>query len=92
MSNNYPFPSLDDLSVFLAVSRGRGFRTAARWLGVSPSTVSETISRLEGRLGVPLLVRTTRSVQLTEAGRALAERLEPVMSEARAALDDAASS
>ena len=92
MSNNYPFPSLDDLSVFLAVSRGRGFRTAARWLGVSPLTVSETISRLEGRLGVPLLVRTTRSVQLTEAGRALAERLEPVMSEARAALDDAASS
>ena len=41
---------------------------------------------------MPLLVRTTRSVQLTEAGRALAERLEPVMSEARAALDDAASS
>lgn len=92
MSNNYPFPSLDELAVFLAVSRGRGFRTAARWLGVSPSTVSETISRLEARLGVPLLVRTTRSVQLTEAGRALAERLEPVMSEARAALDDAASS
>lgn len=92
MSNNYPFPSLDDLSVFLAVSRGEGFRTAARWLGVSPSTVSETISRLEGRLGVPLLTRTTRSVQLTEAGRALAERLEPVMSEARAALDEAASS
>jgi DNA-binding transcriptional LysR family regulator len=92
MSNNYPFPSLDDLAVFLAVARGRGFRTAARWLGVSPSTVSETISRLEGRLGVPLLARTTRSVQLTEAGRVLAERLEPVMSEARAALDDAASS
>jgi DNA-binding transcriptional LysR family regulator len=92
MSNNDPFPSLDDLSVFLAVSRGRGFRTAARWLGVSPSTVSETISRLEGRLGVPLLARTTRSVQLTEAGRALAERPEPVMSEARAALDDASSS
>lgn len=92
VSNNYPFPSLDDLAVFLAVSRGRGFRTAARWLGVSLSTVSETISRLEGRLGLPLLARTTRSVQLTEAGRALAERLEPVMSEARAALDDAASS
>jgi DNA-binding transcriptional LysR family regulator len=92
MPNNYPFPPMDDLAVFLAVSRGQGFRTAARWLGVSPSTVSETIARLEGRLGVPLLVRTTRSVQLTEAGRALAERLEPLISEARAALDDAASS
>ena len=96
MPNNHSLPSLDDLNVFLAVSRAvsrsGGFRTAARWLGVSPSTVSETISRLEGRLGVPLLHRTTRSVQFTEAGRALAERLEPVMSEARAALDDAASS
>lgn len=96
MPNNQSFPSLDDLSIFLAVStavsRHGGFRTAARWLGVAPSTVSETISRLERRLGVPLLLRTTRSVQLTEAGRALAERLGPVMSEARAALDDAASS
>jgi DNA-binding transcriptional LysR family regulator len=96
MPNNHSLPSLDDLSVFLAVSRAvsrsGGFRTAARWLGVSPSTVSETVSRLEARLGVPLLHRTTRSVQFTEAGRALAERLEPVMSEARAALDDAASS
>ncbi len=96
MPNNQSFPSLDDLSIFLAVStavsRHGGFRTAARWLGVAPSTVSETISRLERRLGVPLLLRTTRSVQLTEAGRALAERLAPVMSEARAALDDAASS
>lgn len=92
MPNNDAFPSLDDLSVFLAVSRGGGFRIAARWLGRSPSTVSETISRLEGQLGVPLLTRTTRSVQLTEVGRALAERIEPVMSETRAALDDAASS
>lgn len=92
MSNNNPFPSLDDLSIFLAVFRAGGFRAAARWLGVSPSTVSETISRLEKRLAVPLFIRTTRSVQLTEAGRTLAERLEPVMSEARAALDDAASS
>lgn len=91
MPNNHSFPPLDDVSVFLAVSRGNGFRAAARWLGVSPSTVSETITRLEQRLGVPLLIRTTRSVQLTEAGRALAERFEPVMAEARAALDDAAS-
>ena len=92
MSNNDEFPALDDLSLFLAVARAGGFRTAARWLGVSPSTVSETISRLEARLGVPLFTRTTRSVRLTDAGRAMAERLEPVMAEARAALDDASSS
>ncbi|MCA8903126.1 MAG: LysR family transcriptional regulator [Hyphomonas sp.] len=92
MPNNHSLPQLDDLSVFLAVSRAGGFRKAARWLSLSPSTVSETITRLEARLGVPLFNRTTRSVQLTEAGRALAERLEPVMAEARAAIDDAASS
>lgn len=92
MANNDLPSSLGDLSIFLAVSRAGGFRTAARWLGMSPSTVSETVSRLERRLGVPLFTRTTRSVQFTEAGRALADRLEPVMSEVRAALDDAASS
>lgn len=92
MPNNNVFRPMDDLSVFLAVSRAGGFRTAARWLGVSPSTVSETVSRLEKRLGVLLFTRTTRSVRPTESGMALAERLGPVMAEVRAALDDAASS
>lgn len=92
MANNRSFAPLDDLAVFLAIIRGGGFRTAARWLGVSPSTASDTIARLEAQLGVPLFVRTTRSVRPTEAGEALARRLEPVMAEARAALHDAASS
>lgn len=92
MTNNHYFPSLDDLSIVLAVSRGNGFRSAARWLGMSPSTVSETVTRVEQQLGVPLFVRTTRSVRLTEAGRALVDRMEPVIAEARAALSDAASS
>ncbi|PZQ97842.1 MAG: LysR family transcriptional regulator [Cereibacter sphaeroides] len=92
MSNNDDFPPFDDLKVFLAISSSGGFRTAARRLGLSPSTVSETLSRLEDRLGAPLFVRTTRSVSLTDAGRVLAGRMEPILSEARAALDDAASS
>ncbi|WP_207485967.1 LysR family transcriptional regulator [Arenibaculum pallidiluteum] len=92
MPNNDALSSLDDLRVFLAVSDAGGFRTAARQLGVSASTVSETITRLETRLGVSLFNRTTRSVMLTEAGRLLAERLAPLVSEARAALDEAASS
>ncbi|MBN9046681.1 MAG: LysR family transcriptional regulator [Rhizobiales bacterium] len=92
MANNNQLLPLDDLSVFLAVARSGGFRTAARWLRVSPAMVSETVSRLEARIGVPLFTRTTRSVRLTEAGHALAERIGPVMAEARAALDDAASS
>lgn len=90
MPNNEAF-SLDDLLVFLAVAEAGGFRLAARRNGLSPSTVSETISRLEHRLGVPLLSRTTRSLQLTEAGAVLAVRLAPLLAETRAALDDAVS-
>jgi DNA-binding transcriptional LysR family regulator len=87
MPNN-PDPSFDDLTIFLAVCAAGGFRTAARQLGVSPSHVSETITRIETQLGVPLLARTTRSVMPTEAGRALAGRLAPLFAETRAALDD----
>ncbi|MBG18382.1 MAG: LysR family transcriptional regulator [Rhizobiales bacterium] len=92
MSNNLFQPSLDDLSVFLAVATSGGFRTAARQLGLSPSTVSDTINRLESKLEVPLFARTTRSVRLTEAGQSLAARLDPLIAEARIALDEAASS
>ncbi|WP_054004474.1 LysR family transcriptional regulator [Cypionkella psychrotolerans] len=89
MSNNAT--SLDDLQVFLAVTEAGGFRTAARRLGLSASTVSETITRLEANLGTPLLTRTTRSVMPTEAGRILAARIAPLLSEAHAALNDAQS-
>ena len=83
--------SLDDLTVFLAVVRSGGFRDAARDLGVSPSTVSDTISRLEARLGARLLTRTTRSVSPTEVGRDLAARLAPLLAETTAAVDAAMS-
>ena len=92
VTNNADLPHLDDLSTFLAVCEVRGFRAAAKRLGISPSTVSERIVQLEARLGAPLLIRTTRSVTPTEAGRALAERVVPLFTEMRAALDDAASS
>jgi DNA-binding transcriptional LysR family regulator len=85
-------PSLDDLLLFLAVADAGGFRSAARANGIAPSTVSETITRLERQLGLPLLERTTRSLRLTDAGRALAGRIAPLLAETRAALDDAASS
>ena len=92
MANNDDLTYFDDLSVFLAVCDAVGFRSAAKRLGYSPSTVSEKIARLEARLGVPLLVRTTRSVVPTAAGRVLADRLLPVFAETRAALQDASSS
>jgi len=84
--------SLDSLTVFLAVVDARGFRSASKRLGLSPSTVSEKIAELETRLGVPLLTRTTRSIMPTEAGNALAARLTPLLAETRAALQDAANS
>jgi DNA-binding transcriptional LysR family regulator len=78
---------LGDLNAFLAVATARGFREAARSSGVSASALSEAVRRLETRLGVRLLHRTTRSVMPTEAGTRLIERLGPALGEVAAALD-----
>ena len=78
---------LNDLSAFVAVARAGGFRDAARVAGGSPSRLSEAVRRLEGRFGVRLLNRTTRSVALTEAGARLLERLAPALGEVEAATD-----
>ena len=78
---------LGDLTVFVAVARAGGFREAARVSGGSASGVSEAVSRLERRLGVRLLNRTTRSVAPTEAGARLLDRLGPALGEVEAALD-----
>ncbi len=78
---------LSDLAAFLAVARAGGFREAARAGGVSPSSLSEALRRLEARLGVRLLHRSTRSVMPTEAGVRLLERLGPALGEVEAALD-----
>jgi DNA-binding transcriptional LysR family regulator len=78
---------LSDLNAFLAVARAKGFRDGARASGSSASGLSEAVRRLETRLGVRLLNRTTRSVVLTEAGERLLERLGPALNEVQAALD-----
>jgi DNA-binding transcriptional LysR family regulator len=78
---------LGDLNAFLAVARAQGFRDGARASGSSASGLSEAVRRLEARLGVRLLHRTTRSVVPTEAGQRLLERLEPALNEVQAALD-----
>ncbi|QTG16948.1 LysR family transcriptional regulator (plasmid) [Agrobacterium tumefaciens] len=79
--------NLDELGCFVEVARARSFRDAARRTGVSPSTMSAGVQRLEDRLGVRLLNRTTRSVTPTEVGERLLERLVPVLGEIEAALD-----
>jgi DNA-binding transcriptional LysR family regulator len=78
---------LSDLNAFVAVARAGGFRDAARQSGSSASGLSEAVRRLEGRLGVRLLNRTTRSVAPTEAGARLLERLAPALREVESALD-----
>ncbi|AYG59726.1 LysR family transcriptional regulator [Rhizobium jaguaris] len=79
---------LADLDAFAAVARARSFREAARKRHVSASSLSEALRRLEERLGVRLLNRTTRSVTPTEAGARLIERLAPAIGEIATALDD----
>jgi DNA-binding transcriptional LysR family regulator len=78
---------LGDLAVFVAVARAGGFRDAARTSGSSASSLSESVRRLEARLGVRLLNRTTRSVAPTEAGARLLDRLVPALVEVEAAVD-----
>jgi DNA-binding transcriptional LysR family regulator len=80
-------PDLNDLSAFVAVVRANGFRDAARVRGVSPSSLSEAIKRLETKLGVRLINRTTRSIAPTEAGARLLDRLTPALGEVEAAMD-----
>ncbi|MFC5525137.1 LysR family transcriptional regulator [Rhodanobacter ginsengisoli] len=78
---------LQDLYAFLSVVQAGGFREAARSGSDSASRLSEAVRRLETRLGMRLLHRTTRSVSPTEAGARLAERLAPALAEVEASLD-----
>jgi len=80
-------PDFNDLAAFLSVARAKGFRDAARISGVSASGLSAAVARLETRLGVRLLNRTTRSVTPTEAGQRLIDRLTPALGEMEAAFD-----
>jgi len=75
------------ISVFVRVAEARSFAAAAQRLGVSPSAASKSVTRLEQRLGVRLLNRTTRSVSLTEDGNMFFERCRQILSE----LEDAES-
>jgi DNA-binding transcriptional LysR family regulator len=79
--------TMADLVAFLAVARERSFTRAAAQMGVSPSALSHTLRKLEERLGVRLLTRTSRSVSPTEAGQRLLERVGPHFDEVGAELE-----
>jgi DNA-binding transcriptional LysR family regulator len=70
---------LDGILVFLRVAELRSFRAAASQLGISPSAVSQAVRTLEERMGVPLFVRTTRTVGLTDAGQRLLSHVSPAV-------------
>jgi len=70
---------LVDLNAFAVVAEEKSFTRAAARLGTSQSSLSHTVRRLEARLGVRLLTRTTRNVALTEAGERLLATLRPAL-------------
>jgi DNA-binding transcriptional LysR family regulator len=72
---------LNDVMVFARVAREKSFTRAAKTLGMPKSTVSDRVSRLEAKLGVRLLERTTRSLRLTASGTAYFARVSRVVQE-----------
>jgi len=77
------------VEVFLAVAEQGRLRAAAKALGIGPPAVTQHLKALEQQLGVSLFTRTTRSVQLTDAGRLLLSRVAPATAELTSALDEA---
>jgi DNA-binding transcriptional LysR family regulator len=75
------------LAAFAVVAEERSFTRAAARLAVSPSALSHTMRRLEEKLGVQLLARSTRSVSTTQAGERLLARLNPAIGEISSAVE-----
>ncbi|WP_213989172.1 LysR family transcriptional regulator [Sodalis sp. dw_96] len=82
--------NLDDLSAFATVARICSFTRAAAELKMSTSMLSYTIKRLEARLGMSLLQRTSRSVAPTEAGEKLLLALLPALDTIEGTLNELA--
>lgn len=76
---------LNDMALFVEVVKARSFRKAADVLGMPNSTLSRRISTLEKAIGLRLLHRTTRRIELTEAGQLYFERCKRIVDEARLA-------
>lgn len=76
---------LNDMALFVEVANVKGFGKAADNLGMATSTLSVRIARLERHIGLQLFNRTTRRVELTEAGRLYYEKAARIVEEARLA-------
>jgi DNA-binding transcriptional LysR family regulator len=76
---------LNDMALFVEVVKAKGFRGASLAMGMPNSTLSRRISTLEKSIGLRLLNRTTRKVELTEAGQIYFERCKRIVDEAKLA-------
>ena len=81
--------SLQELTVFVRAAESGSFSRAARELGLSQPSVSRIINELEARLGVTLLLRTTRRITVTEAGALFLDRAREILAEIEDAEDAA---
>ena len=77
---------MDGMAMFAAVAETRSFRAAGDRLGVTASAISQALRRLEERVGVTLVQRSTRSVRLTAAGEQFYSSVRPALEEVRAAV------
>ncbi|ATJ85749.1 LysR family transcriptional regulator [Ralstonia solanacearum] len=73
------------MALFVEVVKAKGFRSAAEAMGIPNSTLSRRIGTLEKAIGLRLLHRTTRKIELTEAGQLYFERCKRIVDEARLA-------
>lgn len=80
--------NLNDIALFVAVVRARSFRRAADGMDMPASTLSRRISHLEKSIGIRLLHRTTRQIELTELGRVYFERCQHIIEQAQSAHEE----
>ena len=78
---------LKEMPLFVEVARHKSFTLAAEVLEMPVSTLSRRVAALEKKLGVPLLYRNSRNVELTESGKIFYERCDFIVSDAKAACE-----
>ena len=76
---------LDGMALFVRIVEDGSLSAAGRSLGLPKATISRRLALLEASIGAPLLMRSTRALSLTDAGRRFFERVQPIVREAEAA-------